>query len=159
MFTAVYKRLYRALNEEFIKLARLNNMYVNPRTYIDVVDMEVNPEDFDLSKNNIFPGADPSAISQTEKLIKAQGLMELLPIGILDPVKVVMRILDAQEQPNWEELLIPEVAQTGQMPEPPPDPKLLEMQMKGQMEQQKIDPSDAIADWLDPWQKFLSQVI
>lgn len=138
VFTAVYKRIYRSLNEEFEKLARLNFMYVNPQTYVDIVDMEVNPQDFDTKLNNIFPGADPSAVSQTEKLLKAQGLMELLPSGVLDPVKVVMRILDAQEQPNWEELLNQQVAQTGQLPPPPPDPKLLEMQMKGQMEQQKI---------------------
>jgi hypothetical protein len=64
--------------------------------------------------------------------------MELLPTGILDPVKVVQRILDAQEQPNWQELLNAQVAQTGQLPPPPPDPKLQEMQMKGQLEQQKI---------------------
>ncbi|MFN7883650.1 MAG: co-chaperone GroES, partial [bacterium] len=121
VFTAVYKRIYRALNEEFEKLARLNYLYVNPATYVDVVDMEVNPTDFDLKLNNIFPGADPTAVSQTEKLLKAQGLMELLPSGVLDPVKVVMRILDAQEQPNWEELLHPQVAQTGQLPPPPPD--------------------------------------
>jgi len=64
--------------------------------------------------------------------------MELLPTGILDPVKVVQRILDAQEQPNWQELIKPEIAQTGQMPPPPPDPKMLELQMKGQLEGQKI---------------------
>ncbi len=138
VFTAVYKRLYRSLGEEFVKLARLNNLYLNPATYVDVVDMEVGPEDFDLSKHNIMPGADPTAVSQTEKLLKAQGLMELLPTGVLDPVKVVMRILDAQEQPNWEELLNPQVAQTGQLPPPPPDPKLIEMEMKGKLEQQKI---------------------
>lgn len=138
VFTAVYKRLYRSLGEEFVKLARLNNLYLNPATYVDVVDMGVGPEDFDLSKHNIMPGADPTAVSQTEKLLKAQGLMELLPTGVLDPVKVVMRILDAQEQPNWEELLNPQVAQTGQLPPPPPDPKLIEMEMKGKLEQQKI---------------------
>jgi len=138
VFTAVYKRLYRALTEEFLKLARLNNLYLNPNTYVDIVDMEINPDDFDLTTHKIYPAADPTAVSQTEKLLKAQGLMELLPTGILDPVKVVQRILDAQEQPNWQELLNAQVAQTGQLPPPPPDPKLQEMQMKGQLEQQKI---------------------
>lgn len=138
VFTAVYKRLYRSLTEEFIKLARLNNLYLNPQTYVETVNMEVGPNDFDMKAHKIYPGADPTAISQTEKLLKAQGLMELLPTGILDPVKVVQRILDAQEQPNWIELLNPQIAQTGQMPPPPPDPKILEMQMKGQMEQQKV---------------------
>jgi len=138
VFTAVYKRLYRSLTEEFIKLARLNNLYLNPQTYVETVGMPVSPKDFDMTTHKIYPGADPTAISQTEKLLKAQGLMELLPTGILDPVKVVQRILDAQEQPNWQELLHKSIAETGEMPPPPPDPKMLEMQMKGQMEQQKI---------------------
>jgi chaperonin GroES len=137
VFTAVYKRVYRSLSEEFQKLYRLNSIYLNPQTYVDVVDMEVGPEDFNIKNNNIFPGADPTSVSQTERLLKAQGLMELLPSGVLDPVKVVMRILEAQEQPNWQELLNQQVAATGQMP-PKQDPKMMEMQMKGQMEQQKI---------------------
>jgi len=137
VFTAVYKRLYRSLTEEFKKLARLNNLYLNPQTYVDIVDMEIGPNDFDITTHNITPAADPTAVSQTEKLLKAQGLMELLPTGILDPVKVVQRILDAQEQPNWQELLNAQVQQSGQV-QPPPDPKMLEMQMKGQLEQQKI---------------------
>jgi len=138
VFTAVYKRLYRALTEEFIKLARLNALYLNPQTYVDTVGMDVGPDDFKQVMHKIYPAADPTAVSQTEKLLKAQGLMELLPTGILDPVKVVQRVLDAQEQPNWQELLNPQVAQTGEMPPPPPDPKMMEMEMKGQLEQQKI---------------------
>lgn len=130
VFTAVYKRIYRSLSEEFKKLARLNELYLNPQTYVDVVDMEVGPDDFKMSNHNIYPGADPTAVSQTEKLLKAQGLMELLPLGILDPLKVGLRVLEAQEQPNYQELLRQDVAQTGQMPEPQPDPKLLESQAK-----------------------------
>ena len=137
VFTAVYKRLYRSLSEEFIKLARLNNLYLNPQTYVDIVDMEVGPSDFDMKQHKIVPAADPTAVSQTEKLLKAQGLMELLPSGVLDPVKVVMRVLDAQEQPNWQELMNQAVAESGQLPQKP-DPKMLEMQMKGQLEGQKI---------------------
>ena len=76
-------------------------------------------------------------MTQTEKLMKAQGLLELLPTGMLDPVEVIKRVLEAQEQPNWEQLLNKQIQQTGSF-EPPPDPKLQEMQMKSQMEQQKI---------------------
>jgi chaperonin GroES len=137
VFTAVYKRIYRSLAEEFQKLYRLNSLYLQPNTYVDVVDMNLQAELFDVKQNNVFPGADPTAVSQTERLLKAQGLMELLPSGALDPVKVVKRILEAQEQPNWEELLLPQVAQSGQLP-PKQDPKLQEMQMKGQLEQRKF---------------------
>jgi len=137
VFTAVYKRIYRALDEEFAKLYRLNSIYLDPQTYVDVVDMEVGPDDFNLKNNNIYPGADPTAVSQTERLLKAQGLMELLPSGVLDPVAVVKRVLEAQEQPQWEQLMMKQVAETGQLP-PKQDPKLQEMQMKGQMEQAKF---------------------
>ena len=137
VFTAVYKRLYRSLGEEFDKLARLNRLYLNPNTEVQGLEITISAEDFDSKVHKIIPNADPTAVSQTEKLLKAQGLMELLPTGILDPVKVVTRVLDAQEQPNWQELLNPQVAESGQVPQKP-DPKMLEMQMKGQMEQQKI---------------------
>ena len=137
VFTAVYKRIFRSLAEEFEKIYDLNATYLNPETYASVVDVTVGPADF-KSKYDICPGADPTAVSQTEKLMKAQGLLELLPSGMLNPVEVIKRVLEAQEQPNWEQIMNPQVMQSGQPPEPPPDPKLMEMQMKGQMEQQKM---------------------
>jgi chaperonin GroES len=42
VFTAVYKRIYRALSEEFNKLFVLNGKYLNDSEYADVVDMKVN---------------------------------------------------------------------------------------------------------------------
>ncbi len=135
VFTAVYKRVYRSLNEEFLKLFKLNYTYLNPNTYQEVLGITVGPDDFNATEYKICPGADPTAISQTEKLIKAQGLQELLPLGVLDPVKVALRILEAQEQPNLQDLLNPQVAQTGQVPQQP-NPKVLESQAKVQAIQQ-----------------------
>jgi chaperonin GroES len=136
VFTAVYKRIFRSLASEFKKIYKLNSVYIDPNYYVAVLDSEIGPEDFSDDEYDICPGADPTAVSQSEKLMKAQGLMELMPSGILDPVKVVQRILEAQEQPNWEELIKQEVQQSGQMPQQP-NPKEQEMQMKMQMEQQK----------------------
>ena len=138
VFTAVYKRIFRSLQQEFYKIFELNEIYMDPVTYISVLDIEIGPDDFNDDKYDICPGADPNAMSQTEKLQKAQGLMELLPTGALDPVAVVKRVLQAQEQPNWEQLLSQSVQQTGALPPPAPDPKLQEMEMKGQLEQQKM---------------------
>lgn len=141
VFTAVYKRIYRALSEELKKLFRLNSIYLNPNTYVEIVDMEVGPDDFSLDSYSICPGADPTAVAQSEKLMKAQGLVEMLSMGFpLDPVKVLIRVLEAQEQPNWQELLPPEVLQSGQMPPKPPSPeemKLMEMQQASQLKQQE----------------------
>lgn len=136
VFTAVYKRIFRSLASEFNKLYRLNSVYANPQEYVAVIDAEVGNDDFNQTDFNIYPGADPSASSQQEKLMKAQGLMELLSTGILDPVKVIQRILDAQEQPNWQELITKQVQETGQPPAPPPDPKVMALQAKMQSDQQ-----------------------
>jgi chaperonin GroES len=138
VFTAVYKRLFRSLTEEYKLLYRLNRIYLEPQTYAAVIDTTIGPADFSKDDYDVVPAADPSAISQSERLMKAQGLMELLSTGMLNPVEVIKRILQAQEQPNWEQLMKPEVLQSGQPPDPPPDPKLQEMQMKSQMESQKL---------------------
>lgn len=145
VFTAVYKRIYRSMAEEFLKLYRLNSIYLNPNTYVAAMGMPVGPQDFDMTSHKVCPGADPTAVSQTEKLLKAQGLMEMLQSGMpLDPIKVLQRVLQAQEQPNWQELLPPQVQQTGQMPPPPPDPKIMALQAKSQMDQASAQQTMAI---------------
>lgn len=136
VFTAVYKRIYRSLTLEYKKLFALNKLYLDPQEYTNVLDDLVSAQDFDSSTYNVCPSADPSTPTQTEKLLKAQGLAELLPLGTLDPLAVTRRILEAQEQSNIEQLFTQAIQQTGQH-QPPPDPKLQEMQMKGQLEQQK----------------------
>lgn len=136
VFTAVYKRVYRSLRSEFKKIFDLNSVYLNPQQYAAVVDAPIDPADFDNSAYDVCPGADPNTATQSEKLMKAQGLLELLPTGMLDPVEVVRRVLEAQEQPNWEKLFNQQIQESGQF-QPPPDPKLQEMEMKGQLEQQK----------------------
>ena len=139
VFTAIYKRIYRALGEEFKKLYKLNKTYLDPETFVAVLDQPVGPDDFDSSLYDICPGADPNATSGTEKLMKAQGLVELLPMvpGLLDPIEVFSRVLEAQEQPNWQKLFSSQVQQSGQLPPPPPDPKLMAIQAKMQADQQK----------------------
>jgi len=139
VFTAVYKRIFRALSEEFKKIYKLNKTYIDPNKYVAVLDDTVGPDDFNDENHNICPGADPEASTKTEKLQKAMGLVELLQAfgPMLNPVEILQRVLQAQDQPNWQQLLSPQVAQTGQAPEPPPDPKLLAIQAKAQADQQK----------------------
>jgi len=139
VFTAVYKRIFRSLSQEFKKIFELNATYMDPNTYVSVIDTQIGPEDFDKKSYDICPGADPTAVSQTEKLLKAQGLMEL--VGqmpqMFDMIEVVSRVLEAQEQPNWQKVFSQEVQQSRQLPPPPPDPKLMAIQAKMQADQQK----------------------
>lgn len=136
VFTAVYKRIYRSLKSEYKKLFKLNSLYLDPEKYANVLDEPVDRTDFDLKNYDVCPNADPSTPTQTEKLMKAQALLELLPIGLLDPVEVIKRVLEAQEQPNAERLFNQQIQQTGQF-QPPPDPKTQELQMKAEAEKEK----------------------
>lgn len=138
VFTAVYKRVYRALKSEFKKLFELNGIYLDEMKYREILDEPVSAVDFNNDSYDVCPSADPNAATQTEKLMKAQGLMELLQIGTLDPVEVTRRVLDAQEQPDPERLFHPSIQQTGQF-QPPPDPKVMALQMKGQVDQKKAE--------------------
>ena len=143
VFTAIYKRIYRSLSKEFKKLFDLNGYYLDKDTYAAILGGEsVGPEDFDPEVFDICPTADPTATTQTEKLMKAQGLMELLqsfgPTAM--PMEVVLkRVLEAQEQPNIAEL-IPGMQQTGKPTpmQPPPDPKIMAIQEKSKAEQAKL---------------------
>jgi chaperonin GroES len=139
VFTAVYKRIYRSLEEEFKKIYKLNSMYIDPNHYVAVIDEQVGPEDFDLESYDVCPGADPSSVSQSEKLMKAQGLLELVQFApqAFDIVEVFSRVLEAQEQPNWQKVFNQEVQASGQLPPAPPDPKLMAIQAKVQADQQK----------------------
>ena len=138
VFTAVYKRIYRSLSEEFNKIYDLNHTYLNPETYQEVVDVNVGPDDFVRKGYDIVPGADPNAANSAEKMQKVQMLGQMLQEfgSLMNPVEIVQRMLEAQEQPNPEKLLAPQVAQTGQAPPPPPDPKIEAIQAKIQADQQ-----------------------
>lgn len=136
VFTAVYKRVYRALAEEFNKLYRLNYIYINDGSLSDVVGMQLTRDNFNSKNHTIYPGADPTSVAQSEKLMKAQSLVELAQMfpGMLNPVEIVNRILDATEQPNKQALFMQQVQQSGQW-QPPPDPKVQAIQMKAQADQ------------------------
>jgi chaperonin GroES len=137
VFTAVYKRVYRSLRSEFKKLFLLNSVYLDSGEYQRVVDEPIDRMDFDIKTYDVCPGADPNTATATEKLMKAQGLMELLPTGVLDVTQVVTRILEAQEQPSYQELFSQAVQQTGQPAPPPPDPKVMALKMKQEADMAK----------------------
>ena len=129
VFTAVYKRIYRALSKEFRKIYKLNREYMNQEEYIDVLDEPIQQSDYQGSENDIVPGADPTAVSSQEKQAKAQAVMQILQLGTVDPMWATQLYMDANEIPGWQ--------QGVRQPQPKPDPKQEEMQMKSQLEQQK----------------------
>ena len=130
VFTAIYKRTYRSLAKEFKKLFRLNSLYdENFEKAQLILDEPIVKEDYDVNNYDVCPTADPSAVSTTQKLMKVQQLMELIPLGTLNIMEITKRVLEAQEQPNLQAIM--------QQPQPQVDPKVQAMEMKGKMEQEK----------------------
>lgn len=140
VFTAIYKRVYRSLDSEFKLMYYLNKMYLDEEVYATVLDDEEADFIADFTAKytyDICPSADPSVSSQTEAVMKARAVLELLPIGLIDPAEATFRMLEALEIPNIEKLL-PGMAETGELPQPQekPDPKVLAMQAKQEADAQ-----------------------
>lgn len=129
VFTAVYKRVFRAMASEFKKIYKLNAKYLNPETEVAILDEPIQQSDYLGDPNDLIPAADPAAVTQQEKQAKAQMLMQLMGLGTLNPMAVTQYVLEAHEIPQPERFL--------QQPQPQPNPKMQEMQMKAQLEQQK----------------------
>ena len=128
VFTAIYKRVYRSQSKEFSKLFRLNSIHPeNLEKARLILDEPISAEDYDRKTYDVCPTADPTAVSSTQKLLKAQGLMELLPLGTISVMEVTKRILEAQEQSNIEALMQPQQQQ--------PDPKVEAIKAKSQSDQ------------------------
>jgi hypothetical protein len=134
VFTASYKRIYLALQDEFALIARLNAKNLDPARYNGFLDGEAaDPAvDFNLTDMDVLPVADPSAVTSMQKMGRAQFLMELAkdPRGLVNPQEVLMRVLDAAQVENPEALL------------PQPDPNAMkqqELMMAAQEEMMVID--------------------
>lgn len=130
VFTAIYKRTYRALAKEFRKVFRLNSLYIeNFARAKAILDEPISPQDYNRNSYDVCPTADPTAVSTTQKLQKAAMLMEILPLGTINVQEATKRLLEAQEQPNPEALM--------QGAQPQPDPKVVAIQEKSKMEREK----------------------
>lgn len=137
LFTAIYKRIYRSLKEEFKKLKRLNKLYLPVEQYYRVLDSgliaKIGLQDFRGDDTDVQPVADPTIASLPLKLAKAQVLKQ---VSVGNPLynqrEVEKRFLEAMEEPNIEGLLL-----TDEQMKPPIDPKMIEVQ--GKLEKMMAD--------------------
>jgi len=76
--SAIHKRLYASLKEEFSLLARVFKLYLPPEYPYDVVGGErvIKQADFD-DRVDIIPVADPNIFSQTQRISMAQTQLQL----------------------------------------------------------------------------------
>lgn len=129
VYTAIYKRIYRALKGEYRILFELNSKYMPEEQYFTVLDERkaAARADYDVKSYDVCPVADPNIVTDAQKMTRAQvyldvGTNEAAVSAGVDPRECLTRFFDAIGAEDVEKLLPPPPA------EPPPAEQL---QMRG----------------------------
>lgn len=139
VFTAIHKRIYRALAKEYAKLYKLNSIYVDDVVFFTLnspqgnLPKEVYPQDYDKKNISVKPNADPNIISSSQKMMKMQAMEPLLAMGTISKMEFTKRYLEAMEEEN-----IPQLLETNPQPSPEQQKMQGEMQLKMQEAQQDM---------------------
>jgi len=136
-FKPMVQKLYHSLKKEFKMMFHLYGKFSSQERFIKYSDtnIQVSKEIFNENELDILPVADPTQSSEAHRYMKLQALEQLMqtPImGVLNPQAMAMRIFKDLQIDNPQELIAP--------PQPPqPDPKMVEMQMKQQVQMAKLE--------------------
>ncbi len=78
VYTAIFKRIYRALGNELDLLFELNSAHVKDGVYKIVLDDEraIARDDYNVTDMDVTPSADPATATDIQKAAKAQVLMQ-----------------------------------------------------------------------------------
>lgn len=116
VFTAIFKRVHRALKAELKLHANLNQQFVTPEEYNSFFD-EVNEEtgqpvmydpreDYMMADRDIEPISDPKMATRMQELTKADFLRTYAAENpAIDQVEATMRVLEAAQIEDSDQLL------------------------------------------------------
>lgn len=141
VFTAIYKRIRKAMEKEFKKVFELNKHYLQPREYFTIVSptaremqtLEVKLTDYQAEDVGVIPSADPTLASMELKMARAQFLASLMTMGGFNEYAVKRRLLEAGEIERPDEVL-PDPSGPAAIP-PAPNPDMIKLQLEGEKEQ------------------------
>lgn len=138
VFTAIYKRIRRAMTKEFQKVFEINYYHLDEDKTKILFDGKatMKREFYNKETTVVYPSADPNIASSGEKQAHAKMLLEMMQLGGFNEYEIKRRALDAMGVADPESLLIPP-----EQLQAPPDPKLLEVQRKAEADafQQRFD--------------------
>jgi chaperonin GroES len=131
VFSAIYKRIYRALKSEYGKLFKLNARYLDKNTYFTVLDTPeaIGPEDYDSEDFDVVPVADPNVVTNMQKLARAEFLNQFRDDPLFNGLEIRQRMLDAAGIDDTAKLIV------GQAP---PDAKVALEADKIDIEKRKL---------------------
>jgi chaperonin GroES len=108
VFTAIYKRIFRAMSREFGVLYQINSKYLDINEYMVVTDdPRASEEDFTPGDHDLTPVSDPNVVTDMQKLGRAQYLQQFLQDPLLSRRAIYKRIFDAASIEDPEELFAP----------------------------------------------------
>lgn len=138
VFNGIHKRVYRSLKSEYKKLARLNRLHMDDEYYYRVLDEEnvALREDYDDKDVDVIPVADPAQGTDIQQQARARALMEVAQAPGVNAWQVTRRYLQALRIDNIDEIQPKEGEQSSM--QQPPDPKMIELQIKGEHEDAKL---------------------
>lgn len=121
VFTAIYKRVFRALKEEYKLIYEINRAALDQPKYIALLDEPVEVTQADYHDDlDVMPVADPNTVTDMQRMAKAQFLMEQVAAGNphINPLEATRRALEAARIERIEDVLVSQP--------PPPDPLQIE---------------------------------
>ncbi len=116
VYSAIYKRIYRAMWEEFKAVFRLNSRYPDQQKYATVLDdQNANMQaDFNSKDYDICPVADPSVSSQMQRMVRSEAMMQMMGIPGMKQDRIITERISAMGYTNTEEWYDPNAAQQTQ---------------------------------------------
>lgn len=133
VYTAIYKRVYRALKSELKKLYRLNRMYLAEDVRYQVGDTwrAVTPEDYRLG-GGVEPVADPTMVTDMQRITRAALVTDRAKNNpLVNPLAAERYLFEAAQIPRIDDFL------PTTMPPPQPTPEMMKAQTEQARAQQE----------------------
>jgi len=136
IFSGIFKRTYRSLKDEFKKLYRLNQLYLEDESQFesDMGEFNIFASDYAGPETDIKPAADPHIVSDSQRMAQAQAMLQLAT----STPGVNIRTAQLAYAKAWKfgeiEQLLPDPKGPNAIP-PKPDPKMQIEQMRLQAKQ------------------------
>jgi chaperonin GroES len=142
VFTAIYKRIYRSLTEEFKKIYKLNSLWVDPAVLYELSGESIpdfmgdTKPDYSMTDLTVVPVADPTLSSDMQRMLKAQALQSLSQRPGLNEVEISRSLVNAINPENKKDILLTDDQISGRekLPwTPPPNPQLVKAEANAQL--------------------------
>jgi chaperonin GroES len=135
VFTAIYKRIFRSMKEEFKKLYRLNGIHLDEVSYFRVLDSQqaIFRKDYDRKDLDVIPVADPTMASEAQRMARANALLQTLSVNPdpLGKIEILRQYYDAIGAKNLDKLLdVQKLTQAATAQQP--DPEVMKIQLEAQ---------------------------